>query len=146
MRCTPRRAERKGTSRSVSEAGSTNCSPGPRCHSRARVVCSDCSAHLPVPPSVAIPASLPVIARALPHAALELPHRPAHAIALPVPGWTTAGEPHSLCLQASSHCCSTRTKTESKLHKTVIALPTLAVISCSLCQFVPSIYFLLCVD
>lgn len=73
---------------------------------------------------------------------------PAHAAALLLPGWTTVGEPRSQCLWAFSHCYSTRTKTESRLdkRKTVIALLTLAVISCSLCQFVLSTYFLLCVD
>lgn len=96
------------------------------------------------PPSVAIPASLPVTEGSASHSS-GAPHRPARAIALLLPGWTTAGELHSRCL---SHCYPTRTKTESKLEKrkTVIALLTLAVISSSLCQFVPSIYFLLYVD
>lgn len=148
MRHTPQRPERKGTSRRVSEAGNTNCSPGPRCHSRARVVCSDRSAHFPSappqwqfqPPCLWLPGLCPT--------RQWNSHRPDWAIALLHPGWTTVGEPHSRCLQALSHCYSTGTKTESKLdkRKSVIALLTLAVISGSLCQFVPSIYFLLCVD
>lgn len=108
MRHSPQRAEREGTSRRVSEAGNSNCSPGPCCHSPARVVCSDCS------PSAPPQWQFHLLACGCQGCASP---RPACAIALLLPGWPTVGEPHSQCLQALSHCCSTRTKTENKWTK-----------------------------
>lgn len=119
---------------------------GPTVTAEAGVVCSDRSAQFPgdppqwqfQPPCLSLPGlRLAWRSRAPRPSCLHSP------IALFYPGLTPVWEPHFSCLQASSHCYSTRTKRKKKLEKgkSVLTLLTIAVISCCLCQFVPSISY-----
>lgn len=98
----------------------------------------------PVPPLRGNFSLLAVIARALPHTAVQIPHRPACAIALTRPAWTTALEPHSQCLRALGHNDNTEQKQKvnwTKGELWLLCWPRLL----PHCQFVPSTCFLLCV-
>lgn len=122
----------------------------------AGVVCSDHSVLFrsdkrpPPPPPMAISAVLPVTARASSCTAEWSSHTimPAQSHHPILPRFNPSRGAIFQLLASLDHCYSTWTKRKNKLEKgkSVITLLTIAVISCHLCQFVPSFYFLLCVD